>query len=131
MPRRVFNTVVMLSVFMASVCWAAAPSLIIPPTTGLTTVEINWTSVPTSTDVGCAETIWLTHMAFSTAGTARTITVLDAQGSPVTWATAVPLTANQITIITFPQDGIRNQGGFSLSASGAGVVYQFRGKVRR
>jgi hypothetical protein len=111
---------------------AAAPTLIQPPSTpGLTVVEIPWTAVPTSTDVGSASTIWLDHISFSVAGTARTITAVDGQASPITWLTAIPLAANQVTVVAFPAGGMRLQGGFSLSASGAGVVYQFRGRIQR
>lgn len=109
---------------------AAAPALIIPPADSvLTTVEIDWTAAPTSVDNGIVETIWLDTISFGVAGTARTVTITDKQTSAKTVLTAVPLSANQFTTITFP--GVRFAGGFTIVASGAGVVYQFRGRVRR
>lgn len=128
MPSRFVSVLVVLT---ASLLMAAAPTLIIPPTVNLTDVEINWTAAPTSSEKVCAETIWLDHLAFSVAGDARTVTATDAQGSPITWMTAIPLSANQLTLIALPSKGIRMQGGFYLTASGSGVVYQFRGRVKR
>lgn len=117
---------------LLSTSFGAAPPLIVPPQPNqLTPVEIKWTAVPTSTDTGCAETIWLDMLAFSNGGTARTVTVSDAQGTPIPVFNAVQLNPNQVTVLAVPTGGMRMDGGFTLSASGSGVAYQFRGKVRR
>ena len=109
--------------------WASAPTLIVPPST-LTVVETEWAAVPTSPTAVCNQTIWLDQIVFSSGADARTITAVDAQGSPVTWMTAVSISANQIVVISFPR-GVRMQGGFTISASGSWIVYQFKGRVNR
>jgi len=122
--------IALLSLYIGA--FAAAPTLITPPVTNLTTVEINWTAVPISSDFGIAQTIWLDSISFSTAGTARTVTVSDRQAAPVTVINAVALTANQVTVLALPAPGgLRMENGFTIVASGAGVVYQFRGRIRR
>ena len=130
---RLATVTVTLLALLVSLAQATAPTLyIIPPDQTLTTVAIRWTAVPTSPDVACAETIYLDYLSFSTGATARTVTATDAQGSPITWLTAVPLAANQFTVIAIPQGGKAVLfGGFSISASGSGVVYQFSGRVKR
>jgi hypothetical protein len=127
--RRIFACA--LLIVAASILFAAAPAHIIPPTSRLTVLEIDWQDVPTSTDIGIAETIWLDSIQFGTASTGRTVTVTARAGTAKSPINAVSLAANQYTSIVFPSGGMRLTGGFNIVASGAGVVYQFRGRVSR
>jgi hypothetical protein len=97
----------------------------------LTDVETLWQSAPTSADDAIAETIWLNQLSLGCAGTPRTVTITDKQGTPVGVLTAVPLSANSVATWVFPSKGTRLDGGFTIVASGVGVTYQFSGKVRR
>lgn len=110
--------------------FAAAPPLIIPPSPN-TTVEIVWTAAPVAQDIGIAETIWLDALSFSTGGTARAVTIADRNTVPVLVLNNVSLSANQLTVITLPAGGMRMEKGFTITTSGAGVFYQFRGRLRR
>lgn len=126
------SVIITVLAFLVFGLLATAPTLITPPSDStLTVVEIPWTAVPTSTDDAVVGTVWLDYLAFSVAGTGRTVTLVDKQASPITFINAIALSANQLTVITLPSGGMRLQGGFTVVASGSGVVYQFRGKVVR
>lgn len=123
------QTLCVMITFLLALSLVAAPTLIIPPTGILTTVEINWTACPTSPEAIISETIWLDSISFGVAGTGRTVNLADKQSSPITPLTTIALTANQFTTIALA--GGRFGGGMTLTCSGAGVVYQFRGRVKR
>jgi hypothetical protein len=122
---------VIITLLLASfLAFGTTPTPIrIPADRNLESIVVPWTAVATSPEVAYSGDIFLTYLGFGCAGTARTITAVDAQGTPITWMTAVPLSANQFTVIAIPTGGYSYlKGGFSLSASGAGVVYQFSGR---